>query len=71
MLQDDGVSPRPDETEMFNDDPKKSRMKHIRFRDRLYPKIWQLSSCYYKTILKKHRDKIVTKMGKNDDDNAK
>ena len=71
LLQDDGVSPRPDETEMFNDDRKKSRAKHIRFGDRLYPKIWQLSSCYYKAVLKKHRNEIVTKMSKNDSDNIK
>ena len=71
LLQDDGVSPRPNKTEMFNENPEKSRAKHIRLGDCLYPKIWQLSSCYYKTILKKHRDKIVTKIGKNDSDNIK
>jgi hypothetical protein len=56
---------------MFDNDPKKSKAKHIRFGDRLYPKIWQLSSSYYKTILRKHRDDMVPKMGKNHSDNIR
>ena len=56
---------------MFNNNPKKSRAKHVRFGDRLYPKILQLSSSYYNMILGKHCDEIVLKMEKKYSDNVR
>ena len=63
LLQDEGVEPKEDEKFEYDRDKSKTKAKHIRFGDRLYPKIWEAARDLYK-ILKNKKD-IVPKISSN------
>lgn len=65
LLQDHGVEFSEEEKADFEANPKKTRAKHIRHGDRLYPGIWQLAKQYHKDVLFANKEAIVPKLPSN------
>ena len=53
LLQDEGVEPYEDEKFEYDRDKSKTKAKHIRFGNPLYPQVWTATRDLYKILKKK------------------